>query len=217
MLFQIPIDGNKSNFDTLAIDIQRYDFEFSIIALAETNEGPEMKNLYKLTNYDSFYQEKVNAFKKKGTGVALYTHNSLNAVQSSQVSKVSENLKTLFVTLTNSNTPIKIGVLYRPPNGDIDKALSELATILDDLPQHSYVAGDFNIDLQQSNNKYISELENITISTGFLPLISTVTHEKPGCKGSCIDNFITNDIENILLSGTISEKISHHFPIFQIF
>ena len=50
----------------LAIDIQRYDFEFSIIALAETNEGPEMKNLYKLTNYDSFYQEKVNDFKKKG-------------------------------------------------------------------------------------------------------------------------------------------------------
>ena len=173
--------------------------------------------MYKLTNYDSFYQEKVHDFKKKGTGVALYTHNSLKAVQSSQVSKVSENLDTLFVTLTNSNTPITIGVLYRPPNGDIDKALSEQATILDDLPQHSYVAGDFNIDLHQSNNKYISELENITMSRGFLPLISTVTHEKPGCKGSCIDNFITNDIENILLSGTISEKISHHFPIFQTF
>ena len=76
---------------------------------------------------------------------------------------------------------------------------------------------NFNIDLHQSNNKYISELENITMSRGFLPLISTVTHEKPGCKGSCIDNNITNDIENILLSGTISEKISHHFPIFQIF
>ena len=89
-------------------------------------------------------------------------------------SKVSENLETLFVTLTNSNIPITIGVLYRPPNGDtIDKALSELATILDDLPQHSYVAGDFNIDLHQSNSKYISELENITMSRGFLPLIST--------------------------------------------
>ena len=129
MLFQ-NIDGNKSNFDTLAIYIQRY----------------EIKNLYKLTNYDSFYQEKVNAYKKKGTGVALYSHNSLNAVQSSQVSKVSETLETLFVTLTNRNTPITIGVIYRPPNGDIDKALSELATILDDLPQYSYVAGDFNID-----------------------------------------------------------------------
>ena len=71
MLFQ-NIDGNKSYFYTLAIDIQRYGLEFSIIGLAETNEGPEMKNLYKLTNYDSFYEEKVNAFKKKGTGVALY-------------------------------------------------------------------------------------------------------------------------------------------------
>ena len=52
---------------------------------------------------------------------------------------------------------------------------------------------------------------------GFLPLISIVTHEKPGCKGSCIDNFITNDIENVLHTGTISDKISHHFPIVQIF
>ena len=42
-------------------------------------------------------------------------------------------------------------------------------------------------------------------------------HEKPGCRGSCIDNFITNDIDNVVFSGTVSEKISHHHPIFQIF
>ena len=31
------------------------------------------------------------------------------------------------------------------------------------------------------------------------------------------DNSITNDIENVLHTGTISDKISHHFPIVQIF
>ena len=53
MLFQ-NIDGNKSNFDTFAIELKRYEFEFSIIALAETNEGSEIKDLYQLTNYRSF-------------------------------------------------------------------------------------------------------------------------------------------------------------------
>ena len=66
MLFQ-NIDGNKSNFDTLAIELKCYEFEFSIIALAETNEGSEIKDLY---------QEKFNYNKKKGSGVALYIHNT---------------------------------------------------------------------------------------------------------------------------------------------
>ena len=119
--------------------------------------------------------------------------------------------------MTNSNTPVTIGVIYRPPSGDIDKALIELSEILDILPKNSYIGGDFNIDLLKDNHKYIEEFEEVTMSRGFYPLISTITHEKPGCSGSCIDNFITNDIEKVLISGTIDDKISHHFPIFQIF
>ena len=216
MVFQ-NIDGNKSNFDTLAIELKRFEFEFSIIALAETNEGPEMKNLYQLTNYEPFYQEKINPHKKKGSGVALYIHKSHTADIFHSASRVTENLETLFVKLTNGNTPITVGVLYRPPSGDIDKALVELSEILDLLPRNSYISGDFNIDLHLKENRYITELEDVIMSRGFFPLISTTTHEKPGCRGSCIDNIITNDIDNVLFSGTITEKISHHHPIFQIF
>ena len=216
MIFQ-NIDGNKSNFDTLAIEMRRFEFEFSIIALAETNEGPDMKNLYQLTNYEPFYQDKVDPLKKKGSGVALYIHKSLNADIFHSVSKVTENLETLFVKLTNGNIPVTVGVLYRPPSGDIGKALIELGEILDNLPKNSYIGGDFNIDLHSNSNRSISDLEDVIMSRGFFPLISTITHEKPGCRGSCIDNFITNDIDNVIFSGTISEKISHHHPIFQIF
>ena len=49
------------------------------------------------------------------------------------------------------------------------------------------------------------------------PSISTITHEKPRCKPSCIDNFITNDIESVIVYGTIQNSISHHFQVFQIF
>ena len=52
------------------------------------------------------------------------------------------------------------------------------------------------------------------LTNGFLPLISIHTHEKPGCNKSCIDNVFTNSINDYITSGTISESISHHLPIF---
>ena len=77
--------------------------------------------------------------------------------------------------------------------------------------------GDFNIDLHNiSSNLYANEFEETVLMAGFTPIISLYTHEKPNCRKTCIDNILTNDIENVLLSGTIEDKISHHLPIFQI-
>ena len=76
-LFQ-NIDGNRSNFDSFATHIFKFKQKFSVIGLAETNTMPENKNLFMLDEYQSFYQE-IKVAKSKGTGVALYIHNSLSA------------------------------------------------------------------------------------------------------------------------------------------
>ena len=215
ILFQ-NIDGNKSNFDTLALETRRYNEKFTIIALAETNENPDSSSLYQLTGYNSFYQNSYLG-KKKGTGVALYVRDSLNTSVDGNLSHVTEHLETLFVTISSSDTPITVGVVYRPPCGDINEALSELSNLLDKLPKFSYISGDFNIDLHDKDSKIVQRYEDIMFSKGFFPLISIATHEKPGCKASCIDNIITNNIDNILASGTLKDRISHHSPVFQIF
>ena len=85
IMFQ-NIDGNKSNFDSLVMELQSYVGRFSIIALAETNEGPEMKDLYILDGYESFYQDTFCS-KRKGTGVALYILKSFNAVKNDEIFK----------------------------------------------------------------------------------------------------------------------------------
>ena len=47
--------------------------------------------------------------------------------------------------------------------------------------------------------------------------LSLYTHQQSeSCKKSCIDNILTNDLESVLCSGTISNKISHHSPIFEV-
>ena len=40
------------------------------------------------------------------------------------------------------------------------------------------------------------------------------THEKPGCTPSLIDNIFINSSENLLNSGILESKVSHHSPIF---
>ena len=141
-----------------------------------------------------------------------------SATVNDKASLTTPNLETLFVTISHNSNPITVGVLYRPPNGNINDSLTELATILEALPKKSvYLMGDFNINLHKDNSKAVSDFEEVILSTGYTPLISVYTHEKPGCNETCIDNILTNEVESILLSGTIKDKLLHHLPIFQLF
>ena len=216
-MFFLNIDGNKSNFDSLAAELERYTHKFPIIGIAETNIDPDVSSVYQLPEYTSFYQS-TQPGKAKGTGVALYIHNSLNATVNNTVSFVTPNLETLFITVSHDRVPLTVGVLYRHPNGNVNESLSELSNILETLPKKAvYIMGDFNINLHNDSTKIVSDFEEVTLSTGFAPLISIHTHEKPNCNGTCIDNILTNDVDNVLLSGTIRDKLLHHLPIFQIF
>ena len=133
-------------------------------------------------------------------------------------SSVTDNLETLFVTVTGSSNPIMIGVVYRPPNGCLEESVNELSEIMEALPKRSvHLMGDFNINLLNENSKEVQMLEDTSLGLGFSPVISTYTHEKPGCKKTCIDNIFTNESDSISLSGTLKLCISHHLAVFQIF
>ena len=84
MIFQ-NVDGNGTNFDAFSMELERLNFRFQIIALAETNVGVEDSSVYQLDGYKPFYQDK-QASKSKGTGVALYISNKLNAAVKEELS-----------------------------------------------------------------------------------------------------------------------------------
>ena len=50
-IFFQNIDGNKSNFDTLVVALERFSKKFPIIALAETNVCSDMSNLFQISEY----------------------------------------------------------------------------------------------------------------------------------------------------------------------
>ena len=212
----LNVDGNKSNFNSLIAELHRIDHKFTVVGLSETNIGPEESSVYSLNEYNSFYQHTVSS-KSKGTGVAIYVHEKLSTVVNVPVSNVTENLESIFVTTRTSCKEATFGVVYRPPSGNFSSFLSELSNILQQLPKKSVqIMGDFNVNLH-ANTKEVHDFEEVMFGNGFCPLISTYTHEKPGCKQTCIDNIYTNDIDKSIASGTLSDRISHHLPIFHIY
>ena len=143
------IDGNASNFDTMVVELHQLKCSFSVIGLTETNCNPVNKNLYNLKGYTSFYQsimQNNGVYKKKGSGVALYTHENLNAVLDTEKSVINSDIETLFINITNTPTPITVGVVYRSPSGNIKAFIEHFNNIIQSLPlEGSYIMGDFNI------------------------------------------------------------------------
>ena len=215
--FFLNIDGNHTNFDNLLLELSKYEHEFSIIGLAETNIDENVGDVYQIPGYCGFYQNTLTG-KSSGTGISLYIQDAYNATINRSLSNVTKNLETLFVTISHDNGPLHIGVVYRPPSGNKNDAIRELEAILENCPEKSvHILGDYNIDLHEFGNPLTKQFEDLTFSSGFYPTISLYTHQKSEhFKKSCIDNILTNDIDSIVHSGTISNRIAHHFPIFQL-
>ena len=96
------------------------------------------------------------------------------------------------------------------PSGNIKAFIEHFNNIIQSLPlEGSYIMGDFNINLHNPSHHGFHEYQNALLSYNFSPLISISTHNKPGCKSSCIDNIHTNSHENVIVSGIFSERESH--------
>ena len=125
----------------------------------------------------------------------------------------------------NLRRPMVIGNIYRPPhhnnnNDSIDNFITELSPILDILQKentYTALAGDFNINLLQINerDKY-GEFLDLMCTNSFFPKISMPTR----CAGrSCtlIDNVFCKvphkeNLKSSISSAVLLSRISDHFP-----
>ena len=210
------IDGNRTNFDSFAAELHTLKYEFSVIGLAETNVNENQANLYKLSpNYRSTYQSAVED-KSKGSGLAIYVRDEFNFKNDDELSTCGGDLEALFITITNLSKPISVGVVYRPPSGNVENFLGQFEDILEKLPENSYLIGDFNIDLHDMLPKSHQKFENAFMTNSFGPLISGATHFRQNCRSTSIDNIFTNsNPSDILVSGQL-EPFKDHSPVFHI-
>ena len=208
------IDGNATNFDSFVAEISQYNHSFSFIGLAETNIDSDLNGLYKIPGYVSEYNNKM-AGKSKGTGVGIYIKDCFSYTRIDKLCKCTANLESIFISVSNTDQPQTVGVLYRPPGGVGADFIKEFEEILCELPNKNVtLLGDFNFNL--FDKRAHSGFENVLYSNNMIPVISVTTHEKPGCEASLIDNILTNSTDNLIVAGVLASRVSHHFPIFCI-
>ena len=92
----------------------------------------------------------------------------------------SRNIECLFVSIINgTGPPIIVGLVYRPPSGNIEMFYERLEEIFSRLPtKNVFITGDFNIDLHETQNKLLTDFEDTITTSGFYPTISLHTHQK---------------------------------------
>ena len=192
----LNIDGNASNFDLFAGTVPQFKHIFDVIGIAETNTDKECKDLYLLNGYSSIYQNRVSN-KRKGSGVGLYIHEKHIYTKLNAQSLITENIESIFVKISHPLGDIFVGVIYRPPRGNLNMFNSELSSIMSSFceSENIFIIGDFNINLFH-NNASVKLFEETFICNGFNPVIST--HCKPNCHKSCIDNIFVKNVEGVL-------------------
>ena len=208
------IDGFASNFDSFLIEHKTLPCNFDVIGLAETNIDPSQQGLYQIPSYTTFCQVPFPD-KKKGTGVSLYVSDRLNAVIIENLSHCTKDIECLFVEITlSSGDKLTYGVAYRPPNGCSETFCQTLEDISKQLSGKKFhILGDFNSNLL--NVQTSSQLfEDTLLRNNMYPTISLSTHFRPNCKSSCIDNILTSEIDHVLLSGVLNDRIGDHAFIF---
>ena len=224
----LNVDGFKSNFDTFLINHNTMlSSERKIVDgyfLCETNISESESSMFDIAGYNKFILDRIcndtGKLKHKGSGLAIYLHERFFSVYKREdLSLSTSNFEILCVEINLSYDKFFMLCCYRSPSGDFNnfiEKLNEILVKLNDIRDHkSYLFGDFNVNLYNSNTAVCRKYLDCIFSNNFLPLISRATHFG-GMQGTCIDHILTNDLSSICKSGIVRCNISRHFPTFLI-
>ena len=166
-------------------------------------------NGYNLVRWDRTWKEHGAQEAKLGGGLAIFIkqeyHVTMDKYNNFNISSKDMELKWIEINMENSKNII-IGIIYRPPQGNVNSCCETLVNNVNDITQEGnadvFLMGDFNInyfDKQSADYKCLHRFEMLTNLKQYI--------QKPTRKNHCIDlaysncDFVTNSgVLNILLS-----------------
>ena len=205
----------NKNFDSLELLLaQLHQFPFSIIGISETWLHSTSPPVFNLDNYQLLRSDRKHG---KGGGVAMYTRSNLkNKLRPDLHIEGSEDL---FIEMLNDKGKnVIVGVIYRPPNHNLDNFLSKLDEFLSIIAQENkevYLMGDYNIDLLSTENNNTLKLVSVLSSYAFTPHIHNPTRISITSR-TLIDNIFSNVINKNVANGVLFYDILDHLPIFSL-
>ena len=110
---------------------------------------------------------------KRGGGVGYWSKLSLNTKILTNAPFEPECLETIFFCVKHHGTTFTIGNIYRPPNGNLNEALTILIQYIQTLTNKNVcIVGDFNVDINSTTGK---KWLDALAGQGLTPMETTAT------------------------------------------
>ena len=223
-MYHLNIRSLPEHFIEFTAYIEHLNIDFKIIALSETWLKPHHID-YIIPNYNIENELRI---KRRGGGVSLYIHNSLQykVRKDLKIGNDQETINSVFVEIdkntTNTNQNLIVGCIYRPPwvkIADFIRALTPKLEKLKSENKYTLLMGDYNVDISPciESDLAIEEFKNIFSFHHFFPLINQPTRETKS-SNTILDNIYCNipcpfDTCDV---GILRPYISDHNAIFCI-
>ena len=214
----LNIRSLQSNLNDFDMYLKSLNFEFSFIGVTETWLHDGNCDLYELSSYVFVERHRHT---RKGGGVGIFIKDYVSFQDRNDLYSIDDMFESIFIEIDknvfNKNSNIVIGVIYRPPNTDINCFNESLNVILDKLKNENklcFLMGDYNINLLNSDkHNPTSDFVELMHSYSFLSLINRPTRIT-ATSATLIDNIFVNysDLQNSFQCILVTD-ISDHLPV----
>ena len=194
---------------------------FSVIGLSESWLSDHSVNHYAMIGYAGEHRYRKN---RSGGGVSLFIKESIEYQVRDDLCHMDGNIETIFIEidkdLINKDKNCIVGVVYRPPDTNVNQFNEKIGEILSNIKTEkklAYLLGDFNLNLLSiDKHKDTQDFIDAMYSFSMFPCITKPTRVTSR-SATLIDNVYINDVLNEnAVSGILYTDISDHFPVFYI-
>ena len=199
------------------------DSTIDVLTFSETWLKPHLHSgIVSIKGFEIFRQDRGSMAnnKKRGGGLLTYV-NDKHSSRCEPLLDLGASNKNIEVQWTLIHRPncknVVICNVYRPPTGDLEKAVNYLEDCLKTLNMNKinlFIMGDFNVNYKNKSSANYKKLHFLIQANSLSQHINTTTRNTDKTK-SLIDLAITNS-KFISGSGTLNHYVSDHQPIFLV-
>ena len=160
-MLHLNIRSLNKNIDDFREFLASFKGSFSVIVLTESwcDETAINNSLLNLENYNSVHQTRKG---KKGGGICIYIHNSLDFKIRNDIDKFDDDLEACSIEIVNSKSKIFIITgIYRPPKSDVKLLKNYCKNLLKKKNTNDktvFILGDLNVNsLDHDNNESVKK------------------------------------------------------------
>lgn len=181
----------------------------NVICISETWLNKTHTNqMVNIPGFNLVRHDRSRSDRARGGGVAIYIKLDLGfSIKYKSVTGCP--LEFLFVEVNTSNNSLLVGCVYNPPDA-LRNFMPLCNVLIQSNSEHILVAGDFNLNLLRENVDTANLVDQLCDS-GSIIINHEPTHYMPNSTPSCIDLFITNNPDRVIMNDQVEVPgISHH-------